>query len=159
MKRNGTLTLTLNLQMDMNTVVEEINDKHMGPWADACNKDGVENSPLSPYIDQELLHNQHLYLYPGKLSQSTDFIYNYPKMTKETLKEVRIHVNTYTFYSVITILSKLMNLFFAGIRRLRCHENFSAFPSFIMRSHPMSIFFRLLVSSKSAKMRSATPRA
>ncbi|XP_011502100.1 PREDICTED: uncharacterized protein LOC105365589 [Ceratosolen solmsi marchali] len=75
-------------KMDMNTVVEEINDKHMGPWAEACNKDGVENSPLSPYIDQELLHNQHLYLNPGKLSQSTDFSYKYQKMTKEALKEV-----------------------------------------------------------------------
>lgn len=74
--------------MDMNGVVEEINDKHMGPWADACNKDGVENTPLSPYIDQELLHNQHLNLHPGKLSQTTGFHYSYPKMTKELLKEV-----------------------------------------------------------------------
>jgi hypothetical protein len=79
--------------MDMNTVVEEINDKHMGPWAEACNKDGVENSPLSPYIDKELLHNQHLYLHPGKLAQSTDFSYNYKKMTKEALKEVRYLIN------------------------------------------------------------------
>lgn len=76
--------------MDMNTVVEEINDKHMGPWAEACNKDGVENSPLSPYIDQELLHNQHLHLCPGKLSQTTGFVYNYPKLSKEVLKEVII---------------------------------------------------------------------
>ena len=81
--------LKICFQMDMNTVVEEINDKHMGPWADACNKDGVENSPLSPYIDQELLHNQHLYLHPGKLTQNSGFTYNYPKMTKEALKEVR----------------------------------------------------------------------
>ncbi|KAJ8675158.1 hypothetical protein QAD02_010944 [Eretmocerus hayati] len=75
-------------KMDMNAVVEEINDKHMGPWADACNKDEVENSPLSPYIDQELLHNQNLYLYPGKLSQDTGFTYMYPSLTKEALKEV-----------------------------------------------------------------------
>lgn len=87
--------IDVNSQMDMNTVVEEINDKHMGPWAEACNKDGVENSPLSPYIDQELLHNQNLYLHPGKLSQNTNFTYNYPKMTKETLKEVRVHIDFY----------------------------------------------------------------
>lgn len=72
----------------MTTVVEEVNDKHMSPWAEACNKDGVENSPLSPYIDKELLYNKHLYLQPGKLSSTTDFTYLYPKLTKESLKEV-----------------------------------------------------------------------
>lgn len=72
----------------MSSVVEEVNDKHMGPWAEACNKDGVENSPLSPYIDQELLYNKNLHLLPGKLS-STGFTYLYPKLTKDTLKEVR----------------------------------------------------------------------
>ncbi|XP_076239585.1 uncharacterized protein LOC143182469 isoform X2 [Calliopsis andreniformis] len=72
---------------DMSSVVEEVNDKHMGPWAEACNKDGVENSPLSPYIDQELLYNKHLYLQPGKLS-NTGFTYLYPKLTKDALREV-----------------------------------------------------------------------
>ncbi|XP_014208922.1 uncharacterized protein LOC106639690 isoform X2 [Copidosoma floridanum] len=80
--------LSLLAKMDMNAVVEESNDKHMGPWAEACKKDGIENSFLSPYIDQELLHNHHLYLQPGKLSQKTDFSYSYPKLTKEALKEV-----------------------------------------------------------------------
>ena len=71
----------------MNSVVEEVNDKHMGPWAEACNKDGVENSPLSPYIDQELLYNKHLYLQVGKLS-NIGFSYLYPKLAKDALKEV-----------------------------------------------------------------------
>ncbi|XP_012268433.2 uncharacterized protein LOC105693225 [Athalia rosae] len=83
----GTALSTL-AKADMTTVVEEVNDKHMSPWADACNKDGVENSPLSPYIDKELLYNKHLYLQPGKLSSTTDFTYLYPKLIKESLKEV-----------------------------------------------------------------------
>lgn len=72
----------------MSSVVEEVNDKHMAPWAEACRKDGVENSPLSPYIDQELLYNKHLYLQPGKLSNTTGFMYLYPKLTKDALTEV-----------------------------------------------------------------------
>lgn len=72
----------------MSSVVEEVNDKHMTPWAEACRKDGVENSPLSPYIDQELLYNKHLYLHPGKLSNITGFMYLYPKLTKDALTEV-----------------------------------------------------------------------
>lgn len=75
----------------MSTVVEEVNDKHMGPWAEACHKDGVENSPLSPYIDQELLYNKHLYLKPGKLS-NTGFTYLYPKLTKDALSEVNYRI-------------------------------------------------------------------
>ena len=76
------------LKVDMSSIVEEVNDKHMGPWAEACSKDGVENSPLSPYIDQELLYNKHLYLYTGKLIKDTGFTYSYPKLTKDALKEV-----------------------------------------------------------------------
>ncbi|KAF3428246.1 hypothetical protein E2986_07938 [Frieseomelitta varia] len=84
----GTALSTLaKVWTDMNSVVEEVNDKHMGPWAEACNKDGVENSPLSPYIDQELLYNKHLYLQVGKLS-NIGFSYLYPKLTKDALKEV-----------------------------------------------------------------------
>lgn len=77
----------------MSSVVEEVNDKHMGPWAEACGKDGVENSPLSPYIDQELLYNKHLYLDNGKLINNTGFTYTYPKLTKDALREV---CNAYT---------------------------------------------------------------
>lgn len=77
------------IKTDMNTVVEEVNDKHMGPWAEACNKDGIENSPLSPYIDQELLYNKHLYLHTKKLL-NIGFHYDYPKLIKDALKDVRL---------------------------------------------------------------------
>ncbi|XP_043479135.1 uncharacterized protein LOC122509264 [Leptopilina heterotoma] len=82
------VALSTLAKSDMNSVVEEINDKHMAPWAEICKADGIENSPLSPYIDQELLYNKHLYLSPGKLSADTGFKYLYPKLTKDTLKEV-----------------------------------------------------------------------
>ena len=36
----------------MTNVVEDINDKHMKPWADACMRDGISNTPLNPFIDQ-----------------------------------------------------------------------------------------------------------
>ena len=83
----GTALSTL-AKMDLNSVVEEINDKHMSPWAEVCGKDRIENTPLSPYIDKELLHNQHLFLQPGKLSSETKFQLMYPKVNKEALKEV-----------------------------------------------------------------------
>ena len=42
------------LQVNMSAVVEDINDKHMGPWADACQQDNIANTPLTPFIDQVL---------------------------------------------------------------------------------------------------------
>ncbi|KAL7293658.1 hypothetical protein TKK_0012737 [Trichogramma kaykai] len=84
------VTLSFLAKMDMTTIAEEINDKHMGPWAEACNIDGIQNSPLTPYIDQEILYNRSVgsSLPPAKLLQDIHFQYNYPKLTKEALKEV-----------------------------------------------------------------------
>lgn len=82
------IAISTLVKTDMGKFVEEVNDKHMAPWAEACNKDGIENSPLSPYIDRELLYNKHLYLKTGKLTNTTNFYYNYPKITKEAIKEV-----------------------------------------------------------------------
>lgn len=39
----------------MSSVVEDINDKHMDPWVDACQRDNIENTPLNPFIDQVCL--------------------------------------------------------------------------------------------------------
>ena len=36
----------------MASIVEDSNEKHMVPWADACQKDDIENTPLSPFLDQ-----------------------------------------------------------------------------------------------------------
>jgi hypothetical protein len=38
--------------MNMTSVVEDINDKHMAPWAEACTRDGIKNTPLNPFLDQ-----------------------------------------------------------------------------------------------------------
>ena len=54
------------MQVNMSAVVEDINDKHMGPWADACQQDNIANTPLTPFIDQVLTappgHGFHLQL-------------------------------------------------------------------------------------------------
>ncbi|KAK3095479.1 hypothetical protein FSP39_015159 [Pinctada imbricata] len=74
-------------KVNMSSVVEDINEKHMGPWADACNRDGISNTPLTPFIDQELLYNKHLYLDGSKLQQ-TGFSLSIPQMSIEPLKLV-----------------------------------------------------------------------
>ncbi|KAL3667448.1 hypothetical protein V7S43_007670 [Phytophthora oleae] len=66
-------------------VVDDANEKHMQPWADLCAEHGISNTPLTPYIDKELLQHNHLYADGSKI-ESTGFRYEYP--TLET-KEVR----------------------------------------------------------------------
>ncbi|XP_035212900.1 dTDP-glucose 4,6-dehydratase-like [Stegodyphus dumicola] len=86
----GTTMSTL-AKVDMSTLVDDINDKHLGPWAEACSKDGIENTPLNPYLHQELLYDKHLNL-DGSKFEATGFTYMVPNLTKEKVQEV---VNDY----------------------------------------------------------------
>ena len=36
----------------MTDIVDESNEKHLEPWSEACQRDKIENTPLSPYLDQ-----------------------------------------------------------------------------------------------------------
>jgi len=71
----------------MTGATEECNEKHLTPWSQACTRDGITNTPLSPYLDRELLYNNHLRVNGSKIEQ-TGFSYSTPKPTKELLKEV-----------------------------------------------------------------------
>lgn len=73
--------------MNITAVVEEINDKHMGPWAELCQIDHTEHTPLTPYMDEELLRFKHLNVSNQKLK---DFRYNLrvPHMNREKIEEV-----------------------------------------------------------------------
>ncbi|KAG8225282.1 hypothetical protein J437_LFUL001895 [Ladona fulva] len=73
---------------DMAGLVDEINDKHVGPWAEACAQNGIENTPLTPYLDSEMLKNHHLCLDGTKLRSAVDFIHNFPEITKDSVKEI-----------------------------------------------------------------------
>ncbi|CAG0925390.1 unnamed protein product [Notodromas monacha] len=80
--------------MDLDGVVEEVNEKHMIPWAEMCQKSGVENTPISPYVTSETLLNKPLSLDATKLKES-GFELAHPKflteeIAKELLKKVRM---------------------------------------------------------------------
>jgi hypothetical protein len=67
--------------MDINDAIEDINEKHLGPWASICNASGVSNTPLSPYIHSEALTKRHVSLDGSKLLASgfKEFVYPEPK--------------------------------------------------------------------------------
>lgn len=80
----GTL---LSSALDSSTAAEEANDKHMKPWAEACRHDQIENTPLSPHTDSELLLHKHLWLNGSKL-KNLGFDLNIPKPTTEHLRQI-----------------------------------------------------------------------
>jgi hypothetical protein len=90
----------------MASLVDEVNDKHLGPWAEACSQSGVENTPLTPYIDQELLYNKHLYLDPSKL-ENTGFLWQVPQISRDKLQEVSFERTVKSDLCVFCIASGL----------------------------------------------------
>lgn len=74
-------------KLNLRDATDEINDKHLHPWSQICKADGITNSPLSPYLDKELLYNNSLSVDGSKI-EGTGFQYEVPQMTEELLREV-----------------------------------------------------------------------
>ena len=73
----------------MNDVIDEINDKHLSPWATVCAADGVGNTPLTPYIHKDTLSKKHVSLSGKKLMELKGCPeFEHPSLTKELLVEV-----------------------------------------------------------------------
>jgi len=70
----------------MKTVTETANDKHLKPWSDLCKAHGITNTPLTPYLDEELLYNNALCV-DGTAITKTGFSYDYPEVTVDLLRE------------------------------------------------------------------------
>jgi nucleoside-diphosphate-sugar epimerase len=70
----------------MKTVAETANEKHLKPWSDLCKSKQITNTPLTPYLDEELLYNNPLSIDGTKIT-TTGFNYKYPNVTEETLRE------------------------------------------------------------------------
>lgn len=73
--------------VDLGGAAEDANDKHLKPWAEACRKDGVQNTPLSPHMDSELLLHKHLSLDGSKLKK-LGFELQVPKPSINALNDV-----------------------------------------------------------------------
>lgn len=81
----GTL-LSQAAKLKMKDAVEAANDQHMEPWSQMCKESGITSTPLSPYLDIELLYNNPLSV-DGTAIEKTGFQYEVPVMTKELLEE------------------------------------------------------------------------
>lgn len=87
----GTIKTNLaKAALSMKKVAETANEKHLTPWSELCKQKGITNTVLSPYLDEELLYHNSLFIDGSKI-KSLGFTYNVPKMTKQQLMDVIKH--------------------------------------------------------------------
>jgi len=72
--------------LNLKSVTEEVNDKHLKPWSELCKKENISNTPLTPYLDLELLHNNHLAVDGSKI-EKTGFKYDVPNVTEQLIRD------------------------------------------------------------------------
>ncbi|CAO0801198.1 unnamed protein product [Mucor circinelloides] len=75
-------------KLNLDAVIEAVNEKHLAPWAELVKKNGIANTPLSPYLDEELLYNNALSVDGSKIERETGFTYSVPYLTQEKLIEI-----------------------------------------------------------------------
>ncbi|KAI8644860.1 hypothetical protein BD408DRAFT_474713 [Parasitella parasitica] len=75
-------------KLNLDSVIDVVNEKHLAPWAELVRKNGIVVTPLSPYIDKELLYNNTLSVDGSKIERDTGFTYSVPLLTTEKLSEI-----------------------------------------------------------------------
>jgi len=73
--------------LGMKQLTDYVNDKHLKPWSDLCKSRGIVDTPLTPYLDEELLYKCETNI-NGSAIEGTGFAYNHPHMTADSLREV-----------------------------------------------------------------------
>jgi len=73
-------------KLNMKAATEEVNEKHLRPWSELCKQEKILNTPLTPYLDMELLYNNHLSVDGSKI-EKTGFKYDQPQMTEDLLRK------------------------------------------------------------------------
>jgi len=68
-------------------IAETANEKHLKPWSDLCKKSGITSTPLSPYVDPELIKNTPLSI-DGSAIEGKGFKYDFPQLKKEHYEEI-----------------------------------------------------------------------
>jgi len=84
---HGSVLSGIASKLALESVAEEANDKHVPGWTKLCQSHKVQNTPLSPYIDKELLKNNNLWVDCSAIEKA-GFKYKHEKLTKDELQKV-----------------------------------------------------------------------
>eukprot|EP00039_Didymoeca_costata_P019561 m.338024 g.338024 ORF g.338024 m.338024 type:complete len:371 (+) comp18292_c0_seq1:182-1294(+) len=71
-------------KLNMTSSTETANEKHLAPWMSMLQDAEIGSTPLSPYLDKELLYNHDTYV-NGEKIESLGFQYKHPEIKKDDL--------------------------------------------------------------------------
>ncbi|KAL1920640.1 uncharacterized protein VTP21DRAFT_1017 [Calcarisporiella thermophila] len=74
--------------LHLESVTEDINEKHLAPWAELLKASNINSSPLTPYLDQEILYRNAMSVDGSLIAEETGFEYTVPEVTEEKLREI-----------------------------------------------------------------------
>jgi nucleoside-diphosphate-sugar epimerase len=83
----NSMKMAMASQMGSKWLVAFANDEHLKPFSDACKKYGINDTPLTPYLDEELIKDVAVAV-DGSAIQKLGFTYDHPHLTADSLKEV-----------------------------------------------------------------------
>jgi len=83
----NTIKMKAASSMGTKFLVGIANDEHLKPFSDACKSHGVVDTPLTPYLDEELIKPNYTAV-DGTAITKLGFQYDYPKVTPDLCKEV-----------------------------------------------------------------------
>ncbi|KAI9894955.1 MAG: hypothetical protein M1814_000176 [Vezdaea aestivalis] len=76
-------------RLNLDTVVDEVNDEILGPWADLQAEANITRpGPLSPFMEKELLKDQDLSMNGSRFEKVTGFEYNIEKISKDEVEKM-----------------------------------------------------------------------
>ncbi|RKF74341.1 putative nad dependent epimerase dehydratase family protein [Golovinomyces cichoracearum] len=80
-------------RMNIGSVVDDINQKVLGPWAKLLEDAGITRPvPITPFFEKELLNDEDLCMDGSRLEEVVGFTYEYPQITQELLQST---INSY----------------------------------------------------------------
>lgn len=61
--------------MNLESIVEDVNEKHLSPWSDLLKSQDITCSPLTPFLDKELLKDNALSVDGSKVIVFLEFFF------------------------------------------------------------------------------------
>jgi hypothetical protein len=84
---NPVMAKVATMVMKIPGTLDRFNQKLVGTWLKLCEEQGVGISPIMAYIDAELLEVNESAVDGSLITRETGFVYEYPKVTLDLLKE------------------------------------------------------------------------
>lgn len=72
-------------KFNLDSVIDDLNEETLQPWADLCAANGIKPGPLSPYFEKDFLKDNDLSMDGTLFEKCTGFKHETPKMSKDQM--------------------------------------------------------------------------